>query len=70
MAWVRFNRAFKWRIPGVAQPVKLGYSAGVKALVKAACARDAVAAGAAERIKAPSRHSTTEAQHGADTDAG
>lgn len=61
MAWVRFKRDFDWRVPIRALVIQ-AYRGGRAYSVKAACARDAVAADAAEKIPAPA--------HGVDPNAG
>lgn len=67
MAWVRFNRDFKWRVPGLHRAVIVEYRDGASLSVKADCARAAIADGAADKIPAPSRK---EVGHGANPHAG
>lgn len=52
MAWARFSRDFDWPPRG---PSHVAYKAGMRCNVPANCRREAIAAGAAEKIEAPSR---------------
>ena len=54
MAWVRFGRKWKWRVPGPCF-VQHVFAAGRAYPVKAAVAKAAVADGAAVRMKAPAK---------------
>jgi hypothetical protein len=46
MPWVTFIRDFDWRVPKAKSKTTIAYKAGMKALVKQACADEAQAAGA------------------------
>lgn len=54
MAWVRFKRKYNWRVPGKGVSF-VTYAAGRAYSVKARCAQDAVADGAADPIRPPRR---------------
>jgi len=46
--WVLFTSDFDWRPPEKKGRVTIAYKAGMKIFVRATCAADAIAAGAAE----------------------
>lgn len=52
--WVRFSRDWSWRA-ATPRPLILSYRAGRAYSVVTACGRQAVAEGAAQRMKAPRR---------------
>lgn len=52
MAWVRFKRDYDWK---PTRQTTIAYKAGSTLIVKAACADDAVRAGAAIRVKKVSK---------------
>ncbi|MDR7230629.1 hypothetical protein J2X45_001720 [Caulobacter sp. BE264] len=54
MAWVEFTDKFRF-VPPADRRVTVRYSAGQRLSVTAECARQAVEAGVAKRIKAPAR---------------
>ena len=59
MAWVRFNRKFRWRLPGKGKGMAFVEFKPDRAYsVKAQCAADAIAAGAAVAHPAPRRGET------------
>lgn len=52
MPWVRFDRKYSWPIPGKRGRATIAFKPG-RRMVTTQCARDAIAAGAASRIRSP-----------------
>lgn len=49
MVWVKFSRRFRW-VPSDRKTVTVKYKGGSTANVTRACAREAIAAGKAEKV--------------------